>query len=225
MSYEPSQLSPYLMTVESLRTRKVSDRGLGCMRRWLATGDTTAVSLSIVTYIPGKPMYAATVTPKTALLSDCADSWCLTPTDGWQAMTGEPLIVDPAPGYMVLPRSLERSRSRAARRRSSGNTGVVRSSSGRWRPSGGMTRDVLCHRTLPACQGSLTDQRSRAPPPRFSADIIGAQPAWGRGLVAKLSVGWMDQPGWQSVGRTLCTASSLFRHSQLVLRSPVQMVR
>ncbi|MFD5848131.1 hypothetical protein [Streptomyces chartreusis] len=79
----------------------------GCMRRWLATGDTTSVSLSIVTYIPGKPLYAATVTPKTALLSDCAGSWRLTLTDGWQAMTGEPLIADPAPGYIVLPSSLQ----------------------------------------------------------------------------------------------------------------------
>lgn len=85
----------------------VSVSPCGCMRRWLATGDTTAVSLSIVTYIPGRPLYAATVTPRTALLSDCAGSWRLTLTDGWQAMTGEPLIADPAPGYIVLPRSLE----------------------------------------------------------------------------------------------------------------------
>jgi hypothetical protein len=79
----------------------------GCMRRWLATGDPTAASLSILTYIPGRPLYAATVTAHTALLSDCSGSWRLTLADGWQAMTGEPLVADPAPGYIVLPNSLE----------------------------------------------------------------------------------------------------------------------
>lgn len=85
----------------------VSVSASGCMRRWLATGERTAVSLSIVTYIPGKPLYAATVIPGTALMSDCAGSWRHTLADGWQAMTGEPLIADPDPGYIVLPRSLE----------------------------------------------------------------------------------------------------------------------
>ncbi|MGC3000622.1 hypothetical protein ACPF8X_20250 [Streptomyces sp. G35A] len=80
----------------------------GCMRRWLATGDSTAASLSIITYIPGRPLYAATVTAHAALLSDCSGSWRLTLADGWQAMTGEPLVADPAPGYIVLPNSLGR---------------------------------------------------------------------------------------------------------------------
>ena len=85
----------------------VSVSASGCMRRWLATRDATATSLSIVTYIPEHPLYAAAVTPTTALLSDCSGSWRLTLADGWQAMAGDPLIADPAPDYVLLPRSLE----------------------------------------------------------------------------------------------------------------------
>ncbi|UXX97996.1 hypothetical protein N7U49_47705 (plasmid) [Streptomyces sp. AD2-2] len=78
----------------------------GCPVRWLATRDPFALSLSILTYIPRRPLYAAVVTPTTALLSDCSGSWRLD-TDGWQAMTGEPLVAEPAPGYIALPRDLE----------------------------------------------------------------------------------------------------------------------
>ncbi|MEU6444965.1 hypothetical protein [Streptomyces sp. NPDC047046] len=85
----------------------VSVSASGCMRRWLATRDVTATSLSIITYIPEHPLYAAAVTPTTALMSDCSGSWRLTLADGWQAMAGEPLIPDPAPDYVLLPRSLE----------------------------------------------------------------------------------------------------------------------
>lgn len=93
----------------------VSVSASGCMRRWLTTRDTTATSLSIVTYIPNHPLYAATVTPTTALLSDCSGSWRLTLADGWQAMTGAPLVADPAPDYVLLPRSLEHLASRIRR--------------------------------------------------------------------------------------------------------------
>jgi hypothetical protein len=85
----------------------VSVSASGCMRRWLTTRDATATSLSIITYIPDHPLYAATVTPTTALLSDCSGSWRLTLADGWQAMAGAPLIADPAPDYVLLPRTLE----------------------------------------------------------------------------------------------------------------------
>ncbi|MGW1622459.1 hypothetical protein, partial [Streptomyces sp. NPDC002172] len=85
----------------------VSVSASGCLRRWLATADPTAASLSIVTFIPDKRLYAAVVTPTAALLSDCSGSWRLTLHNGWQAMTGEPLVAEPAPGYVVLPRSLE----------------------------------------------------------------------------------------------------------------------
>ncbi|MDN0198475.1 hypothetical protein [Streptomyces sp. S.PNR 29] len=85
----------------------VSVSASGCFRRWLATGDSTATSLSIITYIPGRPLYAATVTVNTALLSDCSGSWRLTLADGWQAMSGEPIVAEPDPGFIVLPRSLE----------------------------------------------------------------------------------------------------------------------
>lgn len=90
----------------------VSVSASGCMRRWLTTRDATATSLSIITYIPGHPLFAAAVTPTTALLSDCSRSWRLTLADGWQAMAGEPLIADPAPDYVLLPRSLEHLASR-----------------------------------------------------------------------------------------------------------------
>lgn len=86
----------------------VSVSASGCMRRWLATRDPAATSLSILAYLPNRPLYAAMVTADTALLSDCSGSWRLTLADGWQAMSGEPLIADPAPGYVVLPRALER---------------------------------------------------------------------------------------------------------------------
>ncbi|MEU9894763.1 hypothetical protein ACIBCS_07180 [Streptomyces phaeochromogenes] len=84
----------------------VSMSASGCLRGWLATRDPHATSLSILTYIPQHPLYAAMVTATTALLSDCSGSWRLT-ADGWQAMTGEPLVAEPAPGYIVLPRDLE----------------------------------------------------------------------------------------------------------------------
>lgn len=84
----------------------VSVSASGSLSRWLATGDSTAMSLSVITYIPGRPLYAVLVTPTTALLSDCAGSWRLTLQDGWLAMTGTPLIADPHPGYVVLPYSL-----------------------------------------------------------------------------------------------------------------------
>ncbi|MGW6015606.1 hypothetical protein [Streptomyces sp. NPDC055210] len=79
----------------------------GCMRRWLTTREPTATSLSVITYIPEHPVYAATVTPTTALLSDCSGSWRLTLADGWQAMAGDPLIADPDPDYILLPRTLK----------------------------------------------------------------------------------------------------------------------
>ena len=93
----------------------VSVSASGCMRRWLTTGDTVATSLSIFTYIPAHPLYAATVTPTTALLSDCSGSWRLTLADGWQAMAGDPLIADPAPDYVLLPRTLKHLESRIRR--------------------------------------------------------------------------------------------------------------
>jgi hypothetical protein len=93
----------------------VSISASGSMRRWLTTRDATATSLSIITYIPEHPLYAAAVTPTTALLSDCSGSWRLTLTDGWQAMAGDPLIADPAPDYVLLPRSLEHLKSRIRR--------------------------------------------------------------------------------------------------------------
>ncbi|WP_371572613.1 hypothetical protein [Streptomyces sp. NBC_01314] len=58
-------------------------------------------------HVPHHPLYAATVTPSTALLSDCSGSWRLTLADGWQAMVGDPVVADPAPDYVLLPRSLE----------------------------------------------------------------------------------------------------------------------
>ncbi|MFD9322770.1 hypothetical protein ACFWDQ_34845 [Streptomyces sp. NPDC060053] len=85
----------------------VSVSDSGCLRRWLSTNDSNATSLSIITFIPGRPLYAAVVTAGTALLSDCSGSWRLTLADGWQAMTGEPLVADPDPNYIVLPRALE----------------------------------------------------------------------------------------------------------------------
>ncbi|MEV3958475.1 hypothetical protein [Streptomyces albogriseolus] len=93
----------------------VSVSATGCMRRWLTTRDDTATSLSILTYIPEYPLYAATATPTTALLSDCSGSWRLTLADGWQAMAGDPLIADPAPDYVLLPRTLEHLASRIRR--------------------------------------------------------------------------------------------------------------
>ncbi|MFD6491610.1 hypothetical protein ACFV99_08260 [Streptomyces sp. NPDC059944] len=84
----------------------VSVSASGCLSRWLATGDPMAMCLSVITYIPGRPVYAVLVTPTTALLSDCAGSWRLTLSDGWLAMTGTPLIAAPHPGYVVLPHSL-----------------------------------------------------------------------------------------------------------------------
>ncbi|MDX3310793.1 hypothetical protein ACWGH3_23900 [Streptomyces sp. NPDC054884] len=85
----------------------VSVSDSGCLRRWLSTNDTSATSLSILTFLPRRPLYAAVVTAGTALLSDCSGSWRLTLADGWQAMTGEPLVADPDPNYIVLPRDLE----------------------------------------------------------------------------------------------------------------------
>ncbi|MFJ9634452.1 hypothetical protein ACIRU8_42845 [Streptomyces sp. NPDC101175] len=84
----------------------VSVSASGCLGQWLATRNPLATSLSILTYIPRHPLYAALVTTTTALLSDCSGSWRLT-ADGWQAMTGEPVVPEPAPGYIVLPRDLE----------------------------------------------------------------------------------------------------------------------
>lgn len=106
---------------EAFRAQVKGDRPVisvsagGCMRRWLTTRDTTATSLSIITYIPGHPLYAATVTPTTALLSDCSGSWRLTLSDGWKAMTGTPLVADPAPDYVLIPRSLQHLESRLRR--------------------------------------------------------------------------------------------------------------
>ncbi|GHD52475.1 hypothetical protein [Streptomyces galbus] len=85
----------------------VSVSASGCLRRWLSANDSSATSLSILTFIPGRPLYAAVVTPGTALLSDCSGSWRLTLADGWTAMTGEPLVADPDPSYIVLPSDLE----------------------------------------------------------------------------------------------------------------------
>ncbi|MGW1326636.1 hypothetical protein ACWD64_29340 [Streptomyces antibioticus] len=85
----------------------VSVSDSGCLRRWLSTTDGNAASLSIITYVPGRPLYAAVVTAGAALLSDCSGSWRLTLADGWQAMTGEPLVADPDPDHIVLPQALE----------------------------------------------------------------------------------------------------------------------
>ncbi|MFF2101174.1 hypothetical protein [Streptomyces sp. NPDC058202] len=79
----------------------------GSMSTWLATQDRMAMSLSILTYIPGRPCYSAQVTPDAALLSDCAGSWRMTLADGWRGMDGLPLVVESHPSYVVLPRALE----------------------------------------------------------------------------------------------------------------------
>ncbi|MEU4653731.1 hypothetical protein AB0G32_07275 [Streptomyces sp. NPDC023723] len=93
----------------------VSVSASGSIRRWLTTRDPTSVSLSVLTYIPGRPLYAAVVTPTAALLSDCSGSWHLTLGTGWQAMTGEPSYPDPDPQYIVLPRTLEHLSARLRR--------------------------------------------------------------------------------------------------------------
>jgi hypothetical protein len=85
----------------------VSVSASGSIRRWLTTREATSVSLSVLTYIPDRPLYAAVVTPTAALLSDCSGSWHLTLGTGWQAMTGEPSSPDADPQYVILPRTLE----------------------------------------------------------------------------------------------------------------------
>lgn len=85
----------------------VSVSATGSLSRWLATDDRTAMSLSILTYIPGRPCYSAQVTPAAALLSDCSGSWRMTLADGWRGMDGLPLVVESHPNYVVLPRALE----------------------------------------------------------------------------------------------------------------------
>ncbi|MEV0696016.1 hypothetical protein [Streptomyces sp. NPDC050388] len=87
----------------------------GSLRRWLSTNDTQATSISVTTYIPGRPFYAAQVTADTALLSDCSGSWRLTRKDGWLAMTGEPVVAEEDPNYVVLPHSMMDSASRMRR--------------------------------------------------------------------------------------------------------------
>ncbi|MFI8191631.1 hypothetical protein ACIF8T_22900 [Streptomyces sp. NPDC085946] len=87
----------------------------GSPRRWLATGDPQATSVSVTTFIPGRPLYAAEVTTDTALLSDCSGSWRLSRDDGWLAMTGEPTVADEDPNYVVLPHAMMDSASRMRR--------------------------------------------------------------------------------------------------------------
>ncbi|MEG3632103.1 hypothetical protein [Streptomyces poriticola] len=83
----------------------------GSLRRWLSTGDTQATSISVTTYIPGRPLYAAQVTAGTALLSDCSGAWRLTKS-GWLAMSGEPVVAEEDPNYVVLPHSMMDGASR-----------------------------------------------------------------------------------------------------------------
>ncbi|MGV9420000.1 hypothetical protein ACWDO6_21175 [Streptomyces sp. NPDC003674] len=78
----------------------------GSLRRWLSASDATATSIAITAYLPDRPLYAALVTPKTALLSDCSGSYRLSLDDGWLAMTGEPTVAEPDPNCVVLPHSM-----------------------------------------------------------------------------------------------------------------------
>ncbi|MFE4824785.1 hypothetical protein ACFRFU_52355 [Streptomyces sp. NPDC056704] len=87
----------------------------GCLRRLFATGDARSASVSILVWLPGHPLHAAVVTTQSALMSDCSNAHRLRPNGEWVQMLGEPLIPDPEPGYVVLPRSLSRLEARLRR--------------------------------------------------------------------------------------------------------------
>jgi len=142
----------------------VSMSASGCLGRWLATHDPAATSLSIITYIPERPVYAAMVTANTALLSDCSGSWRLTLTDGRQAMTGEPLVAEPAPGYIVLPRTPRPRPAQALRRTDLPQRHQLRHRPGR--PRRRRPRRRPLHRTRPGLRALPRRRRPRHDRPR-----------------------------------------------------------
>ncbi|WP_405833947.1 hypothetical protein [Streptomyces sp. NBC_01176] len=84
----------------------VSISATGCLRRLFVTGDANAASLSVLVWLPDHPLHAAAVTAESALMSDCTNAHRLLPSGTWIQMLGEPLVPDPEPGYIVLPRSV-----------------------------------------------------------------------------------------------------------------------
>ncbi|GGX97510.1 hypothetical protein [Streptomyces fructofermentans] len=84
----------------------VSISATGCLRRLFATGDAASASLSVLVWLPNHPLHAAAVTVESALMSDCTNAHRLLPCGTWIQMLGEPLVPDPEPGCIVLPRSL-----------------------------------------------------------------------------------------------------------------------